>query len=94
MAIACLLMTWQIGCAASTTCVRPLRPPTPSNELVDLMVETCQAAPGGKCRPTRMTIEVCESDLEEGCRERDSLYRYLDESLRYRNYIERLRGDS
>jgi hypothetical protein len=46
-----------------------------------------------KCRPTRITVEVCSSDLEEGCTTRQGIHDLLAELDVYDDYVTRLRGE-
>jgi len=48
---------------------------------------------GRPCRPTRVSVEVCETSLEEGCDVRKGVHDFFSEVDAYDDYVVELRGE-
>jgi len=88
-------LSW-VGCAGGIALGRPRRPPMPPDPAIDELELVCSPDPDPKvpgCRPTRITVEVCESDLDAGCTTRRGLHDFLSELDAYDCYVAKLRGE-
>jgi hypothetical protein len=83
------------ACAGSVASIRPDRPPLPDAEAIEELVLVCQPTANEErpCSPTRIQVEVCGSDLEEGCKVRSGIHDLVSELDAYDDYVAELRGD-
>ena len=85
-------LAFSLGCGAKLASVRPNRAPTPNFGALDEAELLCQPDERG-CRPTKIWVEVCETEFVEGCTTRDEIYRFLQIMDTYEDYIRALRGE-
>lgn len=64
----------------------------PGDRAVDELVLVCQPDEAG-CRPTRVSVDVCELATDAGCEVRSGLHDFLSDLAAYDDYVARLRGD-
>lgn len=91
-ALAALALLSSIACAGSIAAIRPRRPPLPNDRALDELFLLCQPD-ADKCRPTRVEVEVCATETDEGCTMRDGFYGLAQELDVYDDYVRELRGE-
>lgn len=95
-----MVASFSLGCAASVAVIRPQRPPLGDARSDEEFLLVCQPKVVEDdedmwlaCQPTRIQVEVCESELEEGCKIRMGIHDLLSELDAYDDYIVKLRGE-
>lgn len=92
LALAMPVLAWSWSCAGAPVAGLPNRPPQASGAAIDEFELVCQPDAEG-CRPTRIVVEVCESETDAGCATRRGLHDFLAEWVAYDRYVARLRGE-
>lgn len=94
-ALAVMVGAWSIGCAANVAVVRVDRPPLPNEAALEELELVCQPTddPDRPCRPTRIRVEVCPHEADEGCKVRGGFEDLISELDVYDDYVADLRGE-
>ena len=92
MGLAALVMLCLTACAGGVTVPQVRRPPLSSNEADSEMAYLCQLTDdeNNPCRPTQVTVRVCNPEEDLGCRVRNGMYKLLRELDVYIDYIDEL----